>query len=124
VRLCMASRTTSSNNMMIQLLCIGRGGQSTQEGQCHRIDATLARANSTAIWHSGITTKTLTKMNVCVSQFPILCKPMPRPPIYRPPILAIAVRKHVASSHANDLSTIWSSARLGELNTFSTRGMQ
>jgi hypothetical protein len=41
--------------------------------------------------HSGITTKTSTKMNVCVSHFPILCKPMPRPPAYRPPRLAVEV---------------------------------
>jgi hypothetical protein len=37
------------DNMMIQLPCLDRGGQSIQEGHRHRIDATLARANSTAI---------------------------------------------------------------------------
>jgi hypothetical protein len=37
------------DNMVIQLPCFDRGGQSIQEGHCHRIDATLARANSTAI---------------------------------------------------------------------------
>jgi hypothetical protein len=35
---------------------------------------------STSSTHSGITAKILTKMIVCVSQFPILCEPMPRPP--------------------------------------------
>jgi hypothetical protein len=37
------------DNMIIQLPCFDRGGQSIQEGHCHIIDATLARANSTAI---------------------------------------------------------------------------
>jgi hypothetical protein len=37
------------DNMVIQLPCFDRGGQSIQEGHCHRIDATLAPANSTAI---------------------------------------------------------------------------
>jgi hypothetical protein len=37
------------DNMIIQLPCFDRGGQSIQEGHCHRIDATPASANSTAI---------------------------------------------------------------------------
>ena len=49
MRLCMASRKTPSNNMIVQLPCLDRGGQSIQEGHCHIIDATFARANSTAI---------------------------------------------------------------------------
>jgi hypothetical protein len=49
MRLRMASRTTSSNNMIIQLPCLDRGGRSSQEGHPHRIDATPALSNSTAI---------------------------------------------------------------------------
>ena len=46
---------------------------------------------STSPTHSGITIKILTKMKICVFQFPIICKPMPRPPAYRPPPAAIEV---------------------------------
>jgi hypothetical protein len=49
MRLCVASRTTFPNNKIIHLPCLDRGCQSTQEGHCHRIDATFAFATSTAI---------------------------------------------------------------------------
>jgi hypothetical protein len=46
---------------------------------------------STSPIQSGITTDFSTKTKICVLQFPIICKPMPRPPTYRPPPAAIEV---------------------------------
>jgi hypothetical protein len=73
---------------------------------------------------SGITTKILTKMKVCVSRSPILCKPMLRPPAYRPPPLAI----EVSTSPACKPRTCPQFCRLRawaiELNTCSTRDMR
>jgi len=53
---------------------------------------------STSPIQSGITTDLSTKMKVCVFQFPIICKPMPRPPAYRPPPAAIEVSSSTSSS--------------------------
>jgi hypothetical protein len=49
MRLCVASRRTFSKHKIIHSPCLDRRGQSTQEGHCHRIDATFAVASSTAI---------------------------------------------------------------------------
>jgi hypothetical protein len=79
---------------------------------------------STSPSHSGITTKILTKMNVCVSQFPILCKPVPNPPAYRPPSLAIEVSTSPACRPATCPQFCRLRASAIELNTFSTRDMR
>jgi hypothetical protein len=73
---------------------------------------------------SGIITDFCTKMSICVSQLPILCKPTPRPPAYRPPPLAI----EVSTSPACRPTTCPQFCRLRALaiepNTFSARGMR
>jgi hypothetical protein len=79
---------------------------------------------STSPTHSGITTRILTKMDICVLQWPILCKPMLRPPACRPPPLAI----EISASPVCKPTTCPQFCRLRDLaiepNTFSTRDMR
>jgi len=84
----------------------------------------LKSCPSTSPRQSGITTKILTKINACVSQFPILCKPMPNPPAYRPPSLAIAVSTSPACKPATCPQFCRLRALALEPNTFSTRDMR
>jgi hypothetical protein len=79
---------------------------------------------STSPIHSGITAKSLTKMTVCVSQFSILCKPMPRPPAYRPPPLAIEVGTSPACKPTTCTQFCRLRALAVDLNTFCTRDMR
>jgi hypothetical protein len=84
----------------------------------------LRSCPSTSPSQSGITTNILTKMNVCVSQCPILCKPMPNPPAYRPPPLAIEVSTPPACKPAPCPQFCRLRALAIEPNTFSTRDMR
>jgi hypothetical protein len=79
---------------------------------------------SPSLIHPGITTKILKKTSVCVIHFPILCKPMPCPPAYRPPPLAIEVGTSPAYKPTPCPQFCRLRALAIELNTSSTRGMR
>jgi len=79
---------------------------------------------STSPTHSGITTKIWTKMNVCVVQFPVLCKPMLRPPAFRPPPLAIEVSTSPVCKPTTGPQFCRLRALVIELDACSTRNMR
>ena len=99
-----------------------------QRGGSERLHVCMPRElrsrPSTSPTQSGIATNIVTKMNVRVSQFPILCKPTPRPPAYRPPPLAIEVGTSPAYKPTPCPQFCRLRALAIELNTSSTRGMR
>jgi hypothetical protein len=82
-----------------------------------------SRPNTSPI-HSGMTTKISTKMNICVLQFPILCKRMSCPPAYRPPPLAIEVSTSPACKPTTCPQFCRPRALAIERDTLSTRDMR
>jgi hypothetical protein len=79
---------------------------------------------STSTTHFGLATNRLTKMEICVLQFPILCKPMPGSPAYRPPPPTIEVGTSPACKPTTCPQFCRLHASAIKLNTSSTRDMR